>query len=171
MTVPEIRPTFELDSDLSVADTMDRLRRAMSGPEARATGCAATHHAELYVPEAARRLWSPWLSLELEERSPGCRVRGRFSPHPHVWTLYMFLWFALGFSVLVGASWGYAQWATDSRPWALLILPAAAVGAVALVVTSLVGQRLGRQQMVALRGVVFDVVPTSAQTITTRDAR
>jgi heat shock protein HspQ len=45
------------------------------------------------------------------------------------------------------------------------------VGAVALVVTSLVGQRLGRQQMVELRGVVFDVVPTSAQTLTTPDAR
>ena len=83
----------------------------------------------------------------------------------------MFLWFALGFAMLVGASWGYAQWATDSRPWALLSLPVAAVGAAALVVTSLVGQRLGRQQMVELRGVVFDVVPTSAETVTTRDAR
>ena len=162
MTVPEIRPTFEVDTDLSCADAMSRLRRAITGPEARATGCTATHHAELYVSEAARRPWSPWLSLELEALSAGCRVRGRFSPHPHVWTLYMFCWFALGFSVLVGASWGYAQWVTEVHPWALLCLPIAMLGAAGLFVASLVGQRLGRHQMVELRQVVFDVLSEPA---------
>ncbi len=158
MTVPEIRPTFEIATDLSPAEVMNRLRHVISGPEARATGCTATHHAELYVSEAARRAWSPWLSLELEPQARGCRVRGRFSPHPHVWTLYMFCWFALGFAVLVGASWGYAQWATDVHPWALLSLPVATLAAAGLVVVSLVGQRLGRYQMVDLRQVVFDVL-------------
>jgi len=171
MTVPEIRPTFELEIDLSPADAMNRLRRAISGPEARASGCTATHHAELYVSEAARRPWSPWLSLELEALSTGCLVRGRFSPHPHVWTLYMFCWFALGFAVLVGGSWGYAQWATDVAPWALVSLPVATAAAAGLVAASLVGQRLGQHQMVELRQLVFDVLSDSVRTVTTPDGR
>lgn len=167
MTVPEIRPTFEIVTGLSVVEAMRRLRRAISGPGAAAVGCTATHHAELYIPEPARRPWSPWLSLELEEAPTGCLVRGRFSPHPAVWTLYMFLWFALGFAVLVGASWGYAQWATDSRPWALASLPVAAAAAAALFAVSLVGQRLGRHQMVELRAVVLDALSPTGDGVTT----
>jgi Na+-driven multidrug efflux pump len=68
----------------------------------------------------------------------------------------MFLWFALGFATLVGATWGYAQWATDAIPWAFALIPVAAIGATVLVTASLVGQRLGAQQMVELRSVVYE---------------
>ena len=40
-------------------------------------------------------------------------VRGRFAPHPNVWTFYLFVAFGLGFALLVGLTWGYAQWATE----------------------------------------------------------
>ena len=161
MTVPEIRPTFEIETPWSVAEAMKRLRTSITGPVATAVGCTTSQHAELYVPDAERHPWSPWLSIELEETPTGCRVRGRFSPHPHVWTLYMFGWFALAFAALVGSSWGYAQWATDARPWALISIPAAVVGASVLYAVSFIGQRLGAHQMVGLRSVVFEALAES----------
>lgn len=74
----------------------------------------------------------------------------------------MFLWFGLGFATLVGAAWGYAQWATDATPWAFTLIPVAAVGAALLVIASLVGQRLGTDQMIELRAVVYDAVSQTA---------
>jgi hypothetical protein len=108
-------------------------------------------HAELFVNEAERRLWSPWLSVTTEARGEGSVVWGRFGPHPAVWTLYLFLAFGLGFSMLVGASWGYAQWSMDTTPWALYSVPVIVVLSVALFGVSLVGQRLGAGQMRDLR--------------------
>ena len=39
-------------------------------------------------------------------------------------TFYLFLAFGLGFALLVGLTWGYAQWATGAEPWALMPLTA-----------------------------------------------
>jgi hypothetical protein len=63
----------------------------------------------------------------------------------------MFLAFGLGFALLVGLSWGYAQWVLDRPPWALLSLPAAVILGGGLYGASVLGQSLGAEQMVQLR--------------------
>ena len=132
----------------------DRLRKC---PDC--TGASVGHHAELFVPETDQRLWSPWLSVTAEDRDGGgSNVRGRFGPHPTVWTLYMFLSFALGFALLVFSSWGYAQWTMETTPWALYAVPAIVVLAVVLFGVSLIGQRLGAEQMASLRTTLEGLV-------------
>lgn len=151
MTTPRIRPTFELWLDESPGEVMQRLRdRLLDCPGC--TGASVVHHAELFVPQSERRVWSPWLSVTAEDRDGGgSTLRGRFGPHPAVWTLYRFLAFALGFALLVGVSWGYAQWAMDVTPWALYSVPVIVVLSAALYGLSIVGQRFGAAQMVSLR--------------------
>ena len=67
---------------------MDRLRDRL--PECpRCTGVSVGRHAELFVPENERRVWSPWLSVTTESaQDGGSLVRGRFSPHPQVQVVY-----------------------------------------------------------------------------------
>lgn len=123
------------------------------------TGASIGNHAELFVPETDRRPWSPWLSVTVEGGSDGgSLLRGRFGPHPAVWTLYMFVAFALGFALLVAATWGYAQWAIESTPWALYCVPVIMVLGALLYAVSLVGQRLGAEQMETLRSSLDDLV-------------
>ena len=132
----------------------DRLRECPG-----CTGTSIGRHAELFVPEADRRPWSPWLSVTVEDRhGGGSLLRGRFGPHPAVWTLYMFLAFGLGFALLVAAAWGYAQWAMDVTPWALTCAPLILVLGVMLYAVSLVGQRLGADQMTNLRSTLEDLI-------------
>ena len=158
MTAPRVRPRFELelaeDPDRVMAGLRERL------PECpRCTGVSVGRHAELFVPEEEQRVWSPWLSVTAESTDDGgSLIRGRFAPHPHVWTLYMFLSFALGFSLLVGVTWGYAQWAMDTEPWALLSLPLGIVFGVALYLVSLTGQRLGAEQIERLEDALVELV-------------
>jgi len=85
-------------------------------------------------------------------------LRGRFAPHPNVWTFYLFLSFALGFALLVGTTWGYAQWATETTPWALIVVPLVIVLGGALYVASQIGQRLGAEQMIQLRAALEELI-------------
>lgn len=75
----------------------------------------------------------------------------------------MFLAFALGFSLLVGLTWGYAQWVMDQRPWALLSLPIGVAVGVGLYLASLTGQRLGAEQIARLDAALAELIgPTSS---------
>lgn len=158
MKAPRIRPVFELE----LADNPDRVMetlRARLHRCPRCTGFSVGRHAELFVPEEEQRVWSPWLSVTADDGSAGgSRILGRFSPHPHVWTLYMFLAFGLGFALLVGVTWGYAQWAMGERPWALLSLPLGVVFAGALYAVSLAGQRLGHEQIERLEEALVELL-------------
>jgi hypothetical protein len=158
MTAPRVRPRFELELADDPDRVMEKLREKL--PECpRCTGVSVGRHAELFVPEEEQRVWSPWLSVTAGPASDGgARVRGRFAPHPHVWTLYMFLSFPLGFSLLVGVTWGYAQWAMDLTPWALLSLPLGIVFGGALYLVSLTGQRLGAEQIEHLEDALVELI-------------
>ena len=70
----------------------------------------------------------------------------------------MFLSFALGFSLLVGVTWGYAQWAMDETPWALLSLPLGFLLGGALYLVSLTGQRLGHDQIEHLEDALVELL-------------
>ena len=160
MTAPRVRPRFELEIGTDPDQLMERLRERL--PECpRCTGVSVGRHAELFVPEIERRVWSPWLSVTAHADAEGSRLRGRFSPHPNVWTFYLFLAFGLGFALLVGTTWGYAQWATEKTPWALVAVPVVMVLGGALYYASQIGQRLGRQQMEHLRGALEELISQS----------
>ena len=70
----------------------------------------------------------------------------------------MFLSFGLGFGLLVGVTWGYAQWAMDQTPWALLCLPIGIVLAAALYLVSLTGQKLGHEQIEHLEDALVELL-------------
>ena len=169
MTAPRVRPRFELELADDPDRVMEKLRAKL--PECpNCTGVSVGRHAELFVPEDQQRVWSPWLSVTAEETSDGsARVRGRFAPHPHVWTLYMFLSFALGFGLLVGVTWGYAQWAMDETPWALLSLPLGVVLGGTLYLVSLTGQRLGHDQIEHLEDALVELIGSEGSRQSTVD--
>ncbi len=157
MSSPRVRPRFEIEIDLEADTLMERVRERL--PKCpHCTGVSVGRHAELFVPDAEQRPWSPWLSVTADERNSGSLLRGRFAPHPNVWTLYLFLAFGLGFALLVGTAWGYAQWATGLTPWALVTLPSVIVLGSLLYLASQVGQKLGSEQMEHLRSALDELV-------------
>ena len=157
MPTLNVRPDFEIESELDPESLMDRLRSRLATCP-RCTGMSVGRHAELFVPESEQRIWSPWLSVTAREDHERTILRGRFAPHPSIWTLYLFLAFALGFTLLVGLSWGYAQWATETTPWALGSIPLVLVSAAGLYGISLLGQRLSASQMKHLRTTLYELI-------------
>ena len=87
LTAPRVRPRFEFELADDPDRVMEKLRARL--PECpNCTGVSVGRHAELFVPEEEQRVWSPWLSVTAEaSESSGAVVRGRFAPHPPIWTL------------------------------------------------------------------------------------
>lgn len=156
MSAHLVRPRFEIEFDSSPDEVMTEIRNRL--PDCpHCTGMSVGRHAELFVPDNERRVYSPWLSVTARDQNGGTTLTGRFAPHPSIWTLYLFCSFALGFALLVGTTWGYAQWATEKTPWALLTVPAVIGSGIALYLASQLGQRLGAEQMEDLRHAIQEL--------------
>lgn len=142
-----MRPRFEVAADLDADEALRRITGELGTAGSPVEGLVAGYHVELMIPKSTRHFWSPRLSLELDAQESGVRLRGLYGPRPAVWTLFAMFYSALGFVALMGAVFGYAQWAIDRTPWALWTLPIAAALALGAYATSLVGQRLALEEM------------------------
>ena len=160
MTTPRIRPHFDFEFRETPDAVMERLRERL--PQCpRCTGVSKGSHAELFVPKSERKIWSPWLSVTAEIDHNQTVLRGRFAPHPSVWTWYLFCSFGLAFGLLVGLSLAYAQWATETAPWGLLAIPICLVLGGLLFFASQIGQRLGAEQMQHLKDALGELTRDS----------
>lgn len=149
--LPRPRPRFELRCARPPAAVLDAIRRALSEADSLRGLVIPPSRVELTVPHAERHLWSPQLTVDVTPDGEGSRIRARFGPDPHIWTLYVALYslsvvFALG-CLMVGVS----QWVAGQSPWALYLTPLALVLAGLVYGASFVGQGLGSEQMYRLR--------------------
>ena len=160
---PPVRPKIELHVSEPPERVTERLRRGLAESTC-CEGVSVGMHAEIFVPEAERSVWSPWLSITVEaSEESGSRVRGRFGPHPNLWTLYMFCAFALGVSGFGSLVWGMAQWALGRTPWAFSGIVLCALLGAALYGCSVLGQRLGSEQMRSQRHLVMAMLGEPGQ--------
>ena len=156
MSAPPMRPVFAVEVALPPDELMSRIRQRLSDPSSRCRGGTVDNHAELFVSEDEAHFWSPWLSISVEaSESGGSLVRGRFGPRPHVWTGFMFAYFSLGTATVFGAIWGLSQWSLGMAPDLLWSVPAGLLACALVYVASLVGQRMGADQMRELRETLF----------------
>lgn len=149
-----MRPTFEVELDLSPEEAIGRVRRGLEVGEGTPRCMSRGRCAELYVPEEERKVWSPYLSVQAEDapEGEGTVLRGRFSPSPETWTLVMFTYGVAWFAIVFGGTFGYVQWASNERAWAMWAVWVGLAVVVAVHVGSAIGQRLGSGQMEELKG-------------------
>ena len=151
MDRPRIRPTFALPlsggADEVIQVMRDRLQEGAYEDCTNSKGRCA----DFFVPEKERRLWSPYLSVQIENRAGGSLLRGRFGPHPEVWTLFMFLYAIVGFGTIMGLLLGFVQWQSGMDPWGFWGAYVGIPGLGLLYAISAVGQKLSAHQMESLR--------------------
>lgn len=158
---PRMRPRFEFVAPCPPAEAAGRLRAALDRPEAWCRGRVYRGHAVLHVPTAEERVWSPFLSLDFSSHHEQTRVQGLYGPKPAMWSLFIAAYAICGCLALFALIYGWAQWSLDQTPWALAVLPAAALGALATYGLARYGQHRGRAQMEALRAFLEDAIDRS----------
>ena len=155
-----MRPEF----DLQVEDPLSflvLLKKALPG-HARCAGQVFKNHAVIRMRDEVRHFWSPYLYLEArlpdeygEVETPS--LRGRFAPHPNVWTLFMAIYGLLSLSAIAGLMYGASQWWLGWTPWGFTIVPAAVLLFAFVYGAAFIGQGLGAEEMYELRSFVEQV--------------
>lgn len=158
MERPRMRPLFKLVLPLSAARLMAEIRERLSLPRSRFAGSVLKRHVELTIHPEHRHFWSPHLSVDVFEDDGGTTLRGRFGPHPNIWTCIMAIYGALIMLSLIATVYGLSQWNLGWTPWALSGLPVCALGAGLTWLTSLAGQRAAQAQMLQLEQFFSDCV-------------
>lgn len=160
MSTVRLRPTFRLAIEMGRDDAIERIRSGLSEDERFAGRWRGKGRwADIHVPHDQRRLWSPHLSLRLDDEGRGrCTLFGRFAPHPEVWTFFMFLYVAAWFGAVFGAVLGYVQWVSNEAAWGLWAALASSVVVGLIHGAGALGQRLGRAQMISLKGELDELL-------------
>jgi len=153
-----MRPRFEMKVECGIEDVMDRMQARLSADAQSIEGSFTRRHGVLMMPEARRRFWSPHLGLSLEEVADGVWIRGRFSPHPHVWTAFMFVYGILFMFGVSGIVYAAVELSLGRSPWALLVPVACAALAGFVYGAAFIGQGLGAEEMYELRRFLDDCV-------------
>ena len=149
-----MRPRFELQLPIEPETWLQTLRMLLDSDPGCLRGQVFRKHAVLEICDQARTFWSPYLTLEVEGEPDGAAIRGRFSPHPHVWTMFMGVYIMLAIIALGGLSYGIVQLTLGQPAWAFLIVPAAVAMFGFVYGATLIGQGLGAEQMYTMRSMV-----------------
>jgi hypothetical protein len=158
MDRPRIRPTFSIPLEPDADSAMATLRERLRGSEYEECSRSRGRCADFFVKDEDRRLWSPCLSIQVEPTGGGSLLRGRFGPHPELWTLFMFSYGAVGFLSVIGLVLGFVQWQSGMQPWGFWGAGLGFPGLALLLAVSATGQRLSAHQMDELRGRVNSLV-------------
>jgi hypothetical protein len=153
-----IRPRFREEVGLSPSDIKQKIQMALDSSREICLGKMVDNHVILKIPKSRQHYWSPQLTLELEEIEKGTLIRGLFGPKPGVWTMFVFLYSAIGFLTLMGLMFGLSQMMLKMEAYAMWSVPVGLLLLATLFITSKVGQKLGRDQMEVLKKFVDDAL-------------
>jgi hypothetical protein len=153
-----MRPTFALDIQGDGEKVLGNLDQLLSRDGDRITGQVLKGHACLRVARDQRSLLSPFLTIDLVEpageKDEGAVLKGRFSPHPNVWTGFMAVYVFLVCTAIAGAMFGWAQLTVDEYPWGFWFIPGAAALYAFVYGAAVIGQGLTADEMYELRAMV-----------------
>lgn len=149
-----MRPRFELQLPVERQRWLGALKSLLQTDAGCLRGQVFNAHAVVLVCDRDRTFWSPYLNLEVEDEPDGSAIRGRFSPHPNVWTMFMGVYILLAFGVLAGLSYGIVQMTLGQSPWGFWIMPASIALFGFVYGATLIGQGLGAEQMYTMRSLI-----------------
>jgi hypothetical protein len=139
------------------------VREAVSANKELVNGQFTGRHALISIVDSKRHFWSPWLSLEVADDNQGCEISGRFSPHPSVWTAFIFAYLSLAVLSFFSVIFGMSQQLVGQTPWGYWLLLVFVVLGISLWSASQVGQKLADADMRKLKSIVSNCVPLSSE--------
>lgn len=149
-----LRPVFEREvPGITPGALTERIAAALAAAPSATPHRRAGNHFQIWIPDERRRLWSPWLHLDVNpspDRQDACHLFGRFSPAPSLWSGVMLAHLALATLAVSGALFGLVQWSLQQHPWGLWLVPAAAAGVLGIWLSSRAGQSIAAEQMTEL---------------------
>lgn len=159
MAASTFRPSLRIPLSLTREEGIEAVRSRVAAVVPANNWIGKGRWCEIHLPSEEQRIWSPHVSLRLDHEDDGsCSIFARFAPRPEVWTLFVFGYGAVAFLVLLGAVFGYVQWASDEAAWGLWAVWVGTPTLLLFHLASWTGQRLSAGQIETLRGQLHEVL-------------
>lgn len=155
-----LRPRFRIDFEESETDLMERFKTNLNSSDCKYCSKIIDQHIVIDVPFDEDHFWSPQLNIEiLKGETTESVVKGLFGPKPQVWTLFMFLHFAVGITFLIFLTLLYVRWSFEAS----LVFPLIMVILLPIIWGSLyfigrLGRRKGKEQMEELHDFMMETL-------------
>ena len=146
MTSFRIRPKFEVPVEKKSDELIRILEHNLALAEHPFDSVEFPGHYILRIKKDHQHYWSPQLSLILEDDERGCLVKGRYEPHPNVWTLFVLLYLAIAILVLFISILGFTRINLGMEAKILWLLPVLGAMALGMYFVSQIGQKLGAEE-------------------------
>ncbi|MGG8497416.1 GTP-binding protein [Tenacibaculum sp. TC6] len=154
-----LKPRFQVDFEMNANSLLTKIQNHIGGEQLYKMK-VVDHHIVIDVPEKESHYWSPQLHIEVEELTEETsKLKGLFGPKPQVWTLFMFIHFAVATAFLIFAVIAYSNWSLKKEIFLpvtmLVILPLLWV---TLYFIGSIGKATGKKQMDDLKEFMKQVL-------------
>ena len=155
-----LRPRFEIDVEESEQGLMQRFRTNLNADDCNYSNKIVDQHIVIDVPFDEDHFWSPQLHIEIVKGETSVSiVKGLFGPKPQVWTLFIFLHFAVGISFLIFLTLLYVRWSFEgSLVFPTIMIIVLPIIWVILYLTGRLGKRKGKKQMEELHHFILQTL-------------
>jgi len=147
-----LKPRFKIKRKESTATIIDKFKDEFATGNCAYCSKIVDHHIVVDVPKGEDHFWSPQLHIEVEkDEEDNTVVRGLFGPKPQVWTLFMFIHFAVAVAFVVFLVMAYTRWnLKQDYSFPLIMCIALPVLWIVLYFLGQLGKKKGYQQMIEL---------------------
>ncbi|WP_397361923.1 GTP-binding protein [Olleya sp. R77988] len=121
-----LRPRFKIELNKSHSTVLDAFE-AQKNEQKQFIVSRVDDHVFIKLPKADQHFWSPQLHLEINETEDRkSQLYGLFGPNPTVWTLFMFLHFAVAGLFIAFCIWAYSNYALkvdyNLQVWGMVLM-------------------------------------------------
>jgi hypothetical protein len=110
-TTLRLRLRFYKDVEKNIEDVHEIFEKSVKNNEGNYLIKVYENHIWFYVVESKKRIWSPHLHLELEQKSEKTtHIRGLFGPDQTLWTFFMFFHFIIAGTFVLFGMFAYSKY-------------------------------------------------------------
>jgi len=155
-----LKPRFKFEREEDKAVIIDKFKNEFAQGGSKFLGRVVDHHIVIDIPKEEAHFWSPQLHFEVEDStSDGSILKGIFGPKPSVWSLFMFVHFAvavlfISFLVITYTKWNLNK---DYGLYLIIVLVMPVLWFL-LYFMGRMGRRKGKQQMQELRDYLEEIL-------------
>ncbi len=147
-----LKPRFKIERPEDTAIIIEKYKNEFAQDGREFSGKIVDHHIIIDVPNEAAHFWSPQLHVEVEEDEKGnTLIKGLYGPKPSVWSLFMFIHFAVAVAFIVFLVITYTRWSLNQEyTTALALCIAMPILWFILYFLGRIGRKKGAQQMLEI---------------------
>ena len=118
-----LRPRFKMNFEESHQNLIEKFKYISKNKTSKFGILISDGHVIIDIPMEENYFWSPQLNIEIERIEENrSLVKGLFGPKPQVWTLFMFIHFAMAVAFVGFSIAAYVQWTLNGDYKAALIV-------------------------------------------------